>query len=158
MKELFDTNERSRITQAIEEMKAEAGDSFCLEKLNLAELERRTGVTRSRLRRLKDSGFTFRPHGNTGKESPRNGLVGYTDTLDKLLKSGVTNSTVCLERLQKAGFPGGISAVKDYIAAPQGPGALCTASCGAAGESGQALRNEAGRGVPDGLGLRQGSG
>jgi hypothetical protein len=57
MKELFDKNEQARITQAIEEMKAEAGDSFSLEKLNLAELERRTGVTRGRFRRLKDSVF-----------------------------------------------------------------------------------------------------
>ena len=117
MKDLFDKQEQAKITQAIEEMKAEAGDSFSLEKLNLAELERRTGVTRSRLRRLKDNNFEFRPHGNAGKESPKKGLIGYTGILDKLLKSGVTNSTVCLERLQKAGFPGGISAVKDYIAA-----------------------------------------
>ena len=40
------------IAQAIEEMKAEQGDSFSLERINLAELERRTGVSRSRLRRL----------------------------------------------------------------------------------------------------------
>ena len=136
MKELFDTTERSRITQAIEEMKAEAGDNFCLKKLNLAELERRTGVTRSRLRRLKDSGFSFRPHGNIGKKSPRNGLVGYTDTLDKLLKSGVTNSTVCLERLQKAGFPGGISAVKASAKHPFRPFRPCGLLC----DEGGALR------------------
>ena len=37
------------IAQAIEEMKAEQGDSFSLERINLAELERRTGVSRSRL-------------------------------------------------------------------------------------------------------------
>ena len=117
MKDLFDKQEQAKITQAIADMKTEAGDSFRLEKLNLAELERRTGVTRSRLRRLKDSSFEFRPHGNAGKESPRKGLIGYTGILDGLLKSGVTNSTVCPERLQKAGFPGGISAVKDYIAA-----------------------------------------
>ena len=117
MKELFDKNEQARITQAIEEMKAEAGDSFRLEELNLAELERRTGVTRSRLRRLKDSNFEFRPHGNTGKASPRNGLVGYSETIDKLLKSGVTNSAVCLERLQAVGFTGGSTAVKMYITA-----------------------------------------
>ena len=45
------------IAQAIEEMKAEQGDSFSLERINLAELERRTGVSRSRLRRLKRNGF-----------------------------------------------------------------------------------------------------
>ena len=45
------------IAQAIEEMKAFQGDSFSLERINLAELERRTGVSRSRLRRLKRNGF-----------------------------------------------------------------------------------------------------
>ena len=35
------------IAQAIEEMKAEQGDSFSLERINLAELERRTGVSQT---------------------------------------------------------------------------------------------------------------
>ena len=116
MKDLFDKHEQAKITQAIAEMKGDAGDSFSLEKLNLAELERRTGVTRSRLRRLKANGFQFMPHGNTGKESPKNGLTGFTGTLDALLRSGVTNSAVCLERLQAVGFSGGSTAVKVYIA------------------------------------------
>ena len=41
------------IAQAIEEMKEVQGESFLLENVNLAELERRTGITRSRLRRMK---------------------------------------------------------------------------------------------------------
>ena len=40
------------IAQAIEEMKAEWGDTFSLEQVNLAELERR-----GKLRRLKKNGF-----------------------------------------------------------------------------------------------------
>lgn len=40
------------IAQAIEEMKEVQGESFSLENVNLAELERRTGITRSRLRRM----------------------------------------------------------------------------------------------------------
>ena len=98
-------------------MKAEAGGSFSLEKVNLSELERRCGVSKMRLRRLKKNNFEFKPHGNTGKTSPQNGLTGYTGILDSLLMSGVTNSVVCLERLQKAGFLGGLTAVKMYIAA-----------------------------------------
>ena len=35
------------ITQALEEMKSEQGNSFRLEKVNLSELERRTGVSRA---------------------------------------------------------------------------------------------------------------
>jgi len=45
------------IAQAIEEMKAEWGDTFSLEQVNLAELERRTGISRGKLRRLKKNGF-----------------------------------------------------------------------------------------------------
>ena len=65
------------IAQAIEEMKAFQGDSFSLERINLAELERRTGVSRSRLRRLK-------------KNSK---LSGYTGLLDSLMRQGVKNSS-----------------------------------------------------------------
>ena len=117
MKDLYTQQEEARITQAIEDMKAKAGDSFSLEKLNLSELERRCGISRMRLRRLKKNNFEFKPHGNTGKSSPRRSMTGYTGILDSLLKDGITNSVVCLERLQAAGFPGGISAVKDYITA-----------------------------------------
>ena len=45
------------IAQAIEEMKEVQGESFSLENVNLAELERRTGITRSRLRRIKANVF-----------------------------------------------------------------------------------------------------
>ena len=41
------------ITQTLNEMKKEQGEKFDLNKINLAELERRTGITRARLRRLK---------------------------------------------------------------------------------------------------------
>ena len=43
-------------------------------------------------------------------------LTGYTDILDALLRKCITNSSVCLERLQAAGYPGGLTTVKDYIA------------------------------------------
>ena len=43
---------QSIITQVIEEMKSEQGDKFDLNKINLAEMERRTGLTRAQLRRI----------------------------------------------------------------------------------------------------------
>ena len=56
------------IAQAIEEMKAEQGASFSLEQINLAELERRTGISRGKLRRLKKNGFQdCRRSGGSGK-------------------------------------------------------------------------------------------
>lgn len=45
------------ITQVIEEMKSEQGDKFDLNKINLAEMERRTGLTRAQLRRIKKTDF-----------------------------------------------------------------------------------------------------
>ena len=49
MKELMSNGFANSIAQAIEEMKVEQGDSFSLEHVNLAELERRTGVSRGKL-------------------------------------------------------------------------------------------------------------
>ena len=57
------------ISQAIDEMKAIQGDSFSLDKVNLAELERRTGISRARLRRLKQNNFQPMPHGNKGRKA-----------------------------------------------------------------------------------------
>lgn len=107
------------ITQAIESMKAEQGDLFSLENINLAELERRTGISRARLRRLKKNGFVDKPHGRTGQKSAYTVLTGYTSVLDNLLVLGITNSAVCLERLEENGFTGSLSTVKRYIAAHQ---------------------------------------
>ena len=57
------------ITHALDEMKRDLGDKFDLESVNLAELERRTGITRARLRRLKKNGFVDKPHGLTGRKA-----------------------------------------------------------------------------------------
>ena len=65
------------IAQAIEEMKAEWGDTFSLEQINLAELERRTGISRGKLRRLKKNGFQdSRRNGDSGKHKITK-LTGY---------------------------------------------------------------------------------
>ena len=105
------------IAQAIEKMKAFQGDSFSLEHINLAELERRTGVSRSRLRRLKRNGFQDLPRSTKGSRHRITKLSGYTGLLDSLLRQGVKNSSVVLERLKQAGFEGGATIVKEYIAA-----------------------------------------
>ena len=51
------------ITQVLDEMQKEQGTNFDIEKVNLAELERRTGISRSKLRTLKSKGFTTSAHG-----------------------------------------------------------------------------------------------
>ena len=45
------------LTQALNELKDELGEKFNINKVNLAELERRTGISRGKLRALKDNGF-----------------------------------------------------------------------------------------------------
>ena len=45
------------VTQALAEMKQVQGENFSLEKINLAELERRTGLSRGKLRALKKNDF-----------------------------------------------------------------------------------------------------
>ena len=86
------------IAQAIAEMEEANGEFSSIDEISLAELSRRTGLSRSKLRRLKANGFRETPHGLVGQ---RKGQVldGYTAVLDSLLRSGVSNSSVCMERL-----------------------------------------------------------
>ena len=79
------------IAQAIEEMKEVQGESFLLENVNLAELERRTGITRSRLRRMKANGFKSVPHGLTGKKADATVLNGYSSREEVIVYVHNTN-------------------------------------------------------------------
>ena len=97
-------------------MKEEAGGKLNDEDINLAELQRRTGISRMKLRKLKEDGFIVRPHGNTGKATKVHVLYGYTDTVDDLLKIGVSNSEVLYDRIKELGYKGGKTTIKNYIA------------------------------------------
>ena len=90
-------------------IKAEAGASFDLEKVNLAELERRTGITRKRLRKLKKDDFIVKPHGLSGVAKAVTVLTGFTGVIDALLTKGVTNSSTVKDRLDEAGYKGGLT-------------------------------------------------
>lgn len=103
------------ITQALNDIKRELGDSFSLEKINLADLERRTGISRGKLRKIKADGFVVLPHGRTGSRAEKTVLTGFTGIIDNLLKHGVTNSHVIFERIRENGYNGGLSSVKAYI-------------------------------------------
>lgn len=116
MKELYSNGFASSIAQAIEEMKAEQGDVFSLDRINLAELERRSGVSRGKLRRLKRNGFQDLPRSSKGRKHAATKLSGYTGIIDSLLRQGIKNSSVILDRLRQAGFDGGATIVKEYIA------------------------------------------
>jgi len=104
------------ISCAIEQMKQEAGEAFDRNKINLAELERRTHISRSKLRTLKKNDFIVKPHGRTGQKAESVKLTGYTDTIDSLLRDGVSNSQVCYDRIVEQGYEGKLTQVKVYIA------------------------------------------
>ena len=57
------------ITQVLDELQKEQGNGFDPYKVNLAELERRTGISRSRLRTLKSKGFKTGAHGLSGRNA-----------------------------------------------------------------------------------------
>ena len=114
MKDLTSNGLKSIISQAIEEIKAEQGESFSSENINLAELQRRTGVSRGRLRTLKNNHFQFVTA--TRRLDPTvSVLYGFTDFLDNLLRQGISSATVCTRRLAEIGYPGSETTVRRYI-------------------------------------------
>ena len=80
---------KQSLAQAIEEMKSLQGEDFSINTINLAELQRRTGISRQRLRTLKANGFKYLPHARTGRSNQTSVLDGYTAIIDNLLKQGV---------------------------------------------------------------------
>ena len=104
------------IAQSLNEIKNELGDQFSLEKVNLAELERRTGISRAKLRRIKENGFVVSPHSLLGRKATVTVVSGFTGVIDELLRKGVKNSTVIYDRLQEIGYTGSRSSVKRYVA------------------------------------------
>ena len=106
MKETSSNSLAPIIAQVIEEMKAEQGKNFSLEQINLAELGRRTGLSRAKLRRLKENGFRDMPHGLAGHGPSIAVLSGHTGFLDKILQDGVSNSAVYFRRLAAEGYSG----------------------------------------------------
>jgi len=57
------------LAHALATIKEKMGESYSIEKVNLAELHRITGISRAKLRRLKKNGFAVKPNGNKGKNS-----------------------------------------------------------------------------------------
>ena len=71
------------VAKAIEEMMAEQGEMFSLEKVNLAELTRRTGLSRQKLRRMKAHNFEDTQHATKGRKSPVTLLSGLHGSLGR---------------------------------------------------------------------------
>lgn len=103
------------IAQALEEMKKAQGKAFSMDKINLAELERLTELSRSKLRRLKRNGFKDVSDPRKGRKAESTILSRFTGNLDALLKQGVTNSSVLYERIKEVGYQGSLTTIKNYI-------------------------------------------
>ena len=63
-----DNGQQLSLTQALDLLKSRQGKNFKTEDVNLAELERLKGITRTRLRRLKKHDFKEVPYGSAGKK------------------------------------------------------------------------------------------
>ena len=105
------------IDTALENMGFSLEKGFNPKAVNLSEFCRQTGFTRSKARTLQKKGFKAGPHGNTGRKADNTIIAPYADALNNLLRAGVTNSSVCMERIQENGYTGGLTTVKTYIAA-----------------------------------------
>ena len=105
----------SIIAHAIAEMESEIGKNLAPKEVNLAELERRTGISRAKLRRLQENGFVDKPHGLAGRKASNTVLTEYIGFLNSLLMKGIKNASVCFERLKSCGYTGCLTIVRDYI-------------------------------------------
>ena len=85
-------------------MKKELGDKFSLDRVNLAELLRRTHISRSKLRSVRKHGFVIMPNGNKGRKKEKTVLTGYTAIIDTHLSGGINNSNVIFKHLQNDGY------------------------------------------------------
>lgn len=80
------------VSQALATLKEKNGKNFDLQKVNLAELQRMTGIPHSRLRRLKENNFQVQPHGRTGMHASNTVLTGFTGILDLLLQNSINRN------------------------------------------------------------------
>ena len=115
MTKIIGSDSMNILSQILDEMKREKGDSFSYQKVNLSELERRTGISRKRLRNLRENNFKEKAHGNKGKKRAKTVLTGFTGLVDDLLRKGVQNSEVAYERIKEIGYRGGLTQVKVYM-------------------------------------------
>ena len=111
MKEILGNGLDTIVSQALQKMKEEQGESFRIETVNLAALQRMTGISRGRLRRWKRN--LLSPEQCSRKR--KSILSDYTSVLDHLLSSGISNTVICFERLKQLGYAGGHTTVKCYI-------------------------------------------
>ena len=63
------------VTQALEEIKEVQGKNFDINKVNLAEMQRKTGLSRRKLRTLKKNNFIVKPNAYLGQKANTTGQI-----------------------------------------------------------------------------------
>ena len=86
------------LAHALATIKEKMGENYSIEKVNLAEMQRLTGISRAKLRRLKKDDFVVKTYGNKGKKSNKSVISGYEGTINDYLRKNVTNSESDSER------------------------------------------------------------
>lgn len=116
----MDRNERNGLQEimdnALAEMAEEAGGTLGPPRANLAAFRGKTGPARPEARTPEKKGFKVTPHGRCGTRARAAVPAGLADTTGELLRGGVTNSSVCLDRIRERGYEGGPATVKDHVA------------------------------------------
>jgi len=97
------------LARVLKEVKDEYG------KVVLAEIQRRTGLSRQRLRRWQRNGYTLHSGKKRGRPEYESKLDGYKEIIDDLMRKGIRNSSRCFSAVRDQGYAGGITIVKDYI-------------------------------------------
>lgn len=80
------------VVKVIEQIRAEEGKKFSLDKVNLVELKQGTGIFRALLRQMKEHDRENTEHISNSKRAAVMLLSGYTGLQDSLLKKSVKNS------------------------------------------------------------------
>ena len=114
MKGFFTAEEQRLIQDVMADMSMNHVKGAGRSGINLSELNRRTGISRSRLRRLQQNQFQFLPHGNTGRKAKRTVLTGYTETVQELMEMGCSGPEI-LAKIRSMGYSGSQSVLKHYI-------------------------------------------
>ena len=98
------------LIKAQKELKKQGKDEW-----NISALSELSGISRPTIRKFKKNGREIVAHGNAGKKRPVTKLTGFEARINSFLRSGCSNSSKILEELQKDGYTGCQTTIKDYI-------------------------------------------
>lgn len=103
------------IDDVLHQMKVDAGSTFNIDKINLAEFSRRSGISRAKARKLKADGFIVKPHARIGKKVKSTKIQPFEALICSMLSDNKSNSQVIFEKILELGYKGSLTTVKNYI-------------------------------------------